>query len=301
MTPLLGLPEFSSVNFVEQDNTYAHIAAGFACQRSILTQQALGLLSEVSARLSSGHHLAMYLRGSFARGDPSPFSDYDIILVTKHFDLEYLDAIGSLVSGITGRRTSVRSHPLAPAPGDQPPFSFWLSLPHLRLFPGPSAIHGRFLGDWANVLRAMPLEQLVSLYMSDPLRSPARFDPDSPHSASIKRGMGGTLDSDFIALLKYWQHLRRADLTPAQLDLYCLSQWFRRYLATLKSWLSTAYCAPLDNYGSTPSSVIVETPAYFAAPFVRALLSSHYILLLKLVETLEGTQTLLCHDHHQIQ
>jgi predicted nucleotidyltransferase len=204
---------------------------------------------------------AVALRGSFARGDPSPFSDADIVVISD-INLDVCSMIDWFRSRVLEHEVSVSIYP--PEPDDQSRRSlmFWQFIPHLLFVAGDFDMFSRFKLIAERELSQLPLTMLLKLY-ADEIKQREWSNPGSAHFSNLKRGAGGLIEYEFVVLLKLWQNLRQIPLTPAQQFHYHAVRKHYRYMTLLKEYLCWTYNTRVETYRTGPLPVALSPTYWF--------------------------------------
>lgn len=242
--------------------------------------------------------VALLARGSFARGDFSLYSDLDLMAITRDGvgGDSYIDE-GEIQRELS-RWTSLVN--LGVADLDRRVSAF----PHLAY----GVISMRFIcGDWqlagdvhaaaANIVSNLTPSQVIALKMNDPNRSWKDMDPTSPHYYSIKRGMGGIIDHEFIKISKLWIEARYVPSSWVA-SAICTSFQAYSYWTVLKEYLHRTSGGPLENCRSLylpfhhrDAEFPLAIPTFFREQVIDSIREAHAAALETVLEDIDKEST----------
>jgi hypothetical protein len=190
--------------------------------------------------------MAILARGSLARGDFSPHSDIDLLLITRVTSSKLVLDL-ELIRRAIGRRTSVAQVSFSDLERRMS------TLPHLAYALGSACFicgDGKLVtalhADGRELLKKMLPARLIGLRTDDPGRTWKDLDPLFPHYYSLKQGKGGFVDYEFIKLVGLWLKARRHFNPLVNLALRH-SFLAYRYWAILKEFLQLWSGGPLES------------------------------------------------------
>jgi hypothetical protein len=264
----------SQLALIERDPAYGCLRAGV---HSAMLKRAQDRTTEIRSATNANakrSQVAIAFRGSYACGHPTVFSDIDIVTISqrvKETDLPHCNAL-KLPHQLP---VSVVHHSVEDLSCESSSLTFWLSIPQLRFVSGAKAVFRTFLTEALDILRRIDLPTLVDMFERDPFRRYCS-DPDSPHYYNIKRGMGGTIEHDFVQLIRRWKELQvgRIDQHDVQ-QLRTLNRYYT-YLTILKDHLHCRYRCPLEARRGFPEPHGGFEPWFFATDITQLVAVEQY-------------------------
>lgn len=281
----------SLISIIEKDSDYILFRQ---CVRSLMKRRinrTKGILRELMLSQSIASMYSMCLRGSYGRGDPNYYSDVDVVLITDaNWDITSL-TFTQAPCVIQKFELSTRKYPTMPNQHQQRSLSFWLSIPQLSFIMGHILPFGKFISNARETLAAMPLGSLLSMF-SDEFNYSDRSNPSSPHFYNLKRGIGGTVEYEFISLLRLWQQSRGCPLSAIQNNLYRTISRYYEYATLLKEYIRQYLGRPIESRQILASlSSIHPLPWFFSsetADRIAFTQHDHVMLYVSLVPSLGG-------------
>jgi UTP:GlnB (protein PII) uridylyltransferase len=230
----------ASKEFETAENEYMQIAF-----KRVL--QADDLVVQTSNKYLDPVNLAVIARGSYGYADLSLHSDLDILVLSSSRDS--LSQSNIWVKNLrTPRIPSIRTRVLQEIPGPQFwPACFWLNLNAVRLVWGSQLLYKQFKNQITVGLESLKADTILELWADDPERCTKDADISEPHYFSIKRGRGGTVDAEFMSLIRIWSG-SRIHLPNGLVEDFRTSSLAYRYLRVLKEFLHRFADGPLESY-----------------------------------------------------
>jgi len=219
---------------VESDSTYQIVSTQARNSGAALCRNRRARLDPLMSRVHLGIEASFAIRGSFANGDPTPYSDVDLLLLANDLESAYSRFIAQTLRTTVGISASVQPHQVALA--RPPQLGALLSLPIVRPLGDRRTFFRIFFSNSLRDLAEIRIGTLVSLWESDSFRNNSLTNPSDPDLWSFKRGIGGTLTCEFCRLMSLWASLRRSRCL-ASAPLGDIERRYR-YLQTLKHQLA---------------------------------------------------------------
>ena len=229
---------------------------------------------------------AILTKGSLARGDFCRKSDVDLVILanaddeTAECDLTLrLISLGSSL----GRRVSVDWWNHRTDVSRSRSIGFWLAMIESRMLAGDLEFFHRCRSHWIEKLFLIPVPTLFELRRLDLRRHWDTTERYSALSMNVKRGEGGLIDSDFLALLRDFSGADPRRLLECQ-TLFETSRSIGDHLFLIKSLLH-------DITGEPRESALLDSdcsplPCVLQADNVRRLMDVHQEVLETLKEKL---------------
>jgi UTP:GlnB (protein PII) uridylyltransferase len=177
-------------------------------------------------------HTALLVRGSVAQNTAGQHSDVDLILLTSGRHEDSAAEIENLIREHTKLDPSVASWRFERNRVD-PHLSHWYAMRTCRYLAGSQDL----VRDWKTSsrehLRRLTPGTLARTYLTDPKRHLQRNDFQTSLSRNWKRGHGGIIDCEFVALLHWWMESQSQLPNRFQMHLR-LSRFAFRALSFIK-------------------------------------------------------------------
>jgi hypothetical protein len=215
--------------------------------------------SEILGRWQDGY--AICFRGSYGRGDPTQFSDVDIVIISDLDPRGTEDLRDALRQILHNYETSLWIYRCEVGADEEKALAFWQCLPYLRLGAGRQDVYDRFVSSSRSALRNLPLGMLLRLY-SQEFKASHCSDPASPHFYSIKNGPGGLVEYEFVMLLKEWQELRGQRLSQDQERLVQVVMRHHQYASFHKAYLHLQLAQPVA-LRNVSHMALQQSPAFW--------------------------------------
>ena len=225
----MNSPE-SLLDAVETDPLYNELARRSSEGATTLAKSRLHALTELLLRIHPRVDSCLAVRGSLVKGDTSPHSDVDLLLIGNSLEPTFARALAQAIRIKLGVSVSVQQHDVVST--IKPRLSLLLALPVLSPIGPPLSMFSDFVSASVRTLKAQSVEVLVSLWNSDEMLHDCLANPTDGDRWSVKRGRGGALTIEFCRLLSLWaavqNPIRSQGLRLADIERYA------RYQRTLK-------------------------------------------------------------------
>jgi hypothetical protein len=222
---------------------YGRYVEGLMRKRTLKTK---ALIRKLVNHYFNKYDFALCLKGSYGMHVPNIYSDLDFVIISDTKSLKTKRQSDILFRSFPEYKVSFNNYSTVHSSYDKHSPSFWLSIPNLSFIVGEIQLYEKFLSLVYGTLGIMPLEYLLSLF-SEEFGYQNRSDITSPHFYNMKRGVGGTLEYEFICLLRLWQKQCRYPFSTSQNRLFQLLTKYYRYTTFLKEYLRQLLNRPIEN------------------------------------------------------
>ena len=202
-----------------------------------IRRKLLGLAEELGKEHCRSSDWALAVRGSVARGDVTPYSDLDLVLIGKRRPVIRIRDRPCQVGGVRG--ISVLG--MSSNPGSMLTFDLAHSFTLVDsrfVFGNRQTFYDFKLNGWRHLCRTRASE-LADLRATEKREDDLGLDLEWPFD--VQRGNGGLLDNSFSRLLML-RSLHRGSATPSDLEVALDSLYW--VLALLKFDIATRAAAP---------------------------------------------------------
>lgn len=219
---------------------------------------------------------AVAIRGSYARCSPTDDSDLDTILATYSESPDVVFQFDQVLDRIPKPGMCVHySLNRVSTAGPAELKIFFQALAHLRFVSGFTGVYYQARKRALARLRALSLSDILLLYARE-FATTSTCDEASPHFRDMKRGPGGQIECELVALLCLWQALRRIPLDAYQSLVPQQFRRYSRYLALLKEYVRTVAHSPTDSRAVLARSASTAAPWFFSADVSDELALAHH-------------------------
>jgi hypothetical protein len=259
------------------------VARGISRTKRIITEitEALSGLDLASCALA--------VRGSVAQNGSCPFSDVDLVILGDLKQQQDVTASAHRALNRVSLRVSIQEWSLDRIRSGGRSLSFWTTISHMKFVNGDRASYNVCNEILHQRLSSMTLAQLVVLHRKDPRRYRECLSPSSPLSFNIKRGIGGTVDCEYLRLLSCHPHFPRL---PTHASDIALRFQAAASTATLlmKEYLHRSAGGPLENYFTMYSSPGTDPVKKLVATYVRQAQLLYWQSLTELARLIGGEE-----------
>jgi hypothetical protein len=175
---------------------------------------------------------ALCAYGSISRGDFSPRSDCDLMILLRvnenHATEELLRSLGRLPR-VSVATISIDQHELQESP---PTLHRLSTLYHLKFICGDTSLFQLAKQEYRTIITSLSIMELVSLWHGDVYRTAQNHCNAS--AADLKKSAGGTIDYDFGRILQDWIVIARKTMPPRVTSCLRSSNLFIKLLCVAK-------------------------------------------------------------------
>lgn len=236
---------------------------------------------------------AAAIRGSFARGDCTKFSDLDLLIISdapkcNSYIKKRLNQ--STLKEVLNIELSITQIP------ELLPYSicdnifFLTSISQVKFLEGSRKIYNNFLASLYKQLIKIPLHYLFYLYENDSFRQFEINNYKRDPYIALHKNPGGIIDYDFLTLLTLILNLKKESSKKKIYGRLMQSQMCYDYLSNLKSYLVSPISKNRDSLCNEKHKICriaTKNPWYFEPIFAINFLNTHYKVLRDFIQDLK--------------